>query len=95
MFESRPAHTNHKYNMAKKKLKIDKHVLIPKHIKIGEKEKSQLLKNFNSNLKDFPRIVKSDAAITNLNAKVGDVIKIVRKSPTAGESTFYRVVSDV
>lgn len=27
-----------------------------------------------------------------LNAKIGDVIKIIRKSETAGEADYYRVV---
>jgi DNA-directed RNA polymerase subunit H len=79
----------------KKKLKIDKHVLIPKHIKLNDKEKQKLLERYNISLKELPRIAKTDAAIASLNAKPGDVIKIIRKSPTANESFFYRVVVNV
>jgi DNA-directed RNA polymerase subunit H len=43
----------------------------------------------------LPKILKTDAAIRELDAKPGDVIKVVRVSPTAGESVFYRVVADV
>tara|TARA_Y100000310_G_scaffold75462_1_gene71752 strand:+ start:9566 stop:9811 length:246 start_codon:yes stop_codon:yes gene_type:complete len=81
--------------MVKKKLKIDKHILIPKHLKVGEKEKSSLLKKYSTDLKDFPRILKTDAAISKLDVKPGDLVKIVRDSPTSGESVFYRVISDV
>tara|TARA_Y100000310_G_scaffold336368_1_gene420682 strand:- start:1231 stop:1476 length:246 start_codon:yes stop_codon:yes gene_type:complete len=81
--------------MAKKKIKIDKHILIPKHVKVSDKEKSQILKKYNSDLKDFPRVVKTDAAVEKLGVKAGDIIKITRSSPTAGEAIFYRVVSNV
>jgi DNA-directed RNA polymerase subunit H len=79
----------------KKKFKLDKHILIPKHIKLNEKEKQKLLEQYNISLKELPRIPKTDAAIASLNAKPGDVIKIIRKSPTAKEAIFYRVVVNV
>ena len=43
-------------------------------------------------LKELPKISKKDPAIKELNVKVRDVIKIIRKSPTAGEAVFYRGV---
>ena len=79
----------------KKKFKIDKHTLIPKHVKLSEKEKQKILEQYNISLKELPRIPKTDAAIVPLNAKPGDVIKIIRESPTAKESFFYRVVVNV
>ena len=81
--------------MAKKKFKVDKHFLTPKHIKLSEKEKAQLLQKYNISTKELPRILKHDAAIANLSVSNRDIIKIIRKSPTAGESAYYRVVSDV
>ena len=79
----------------KKKLKINKHFLIPKHEKLNEKEKKKLLEQYNISLKELPKIPKSDAGIASLNAKPGDIIKIIRKSPTTSESLFYRVVVNV
>ena len=79
----------------KKKFKIDKHYLIPKHQKISDKEKQKLLELYNISLKELPKIPKNDAAISSLDAKPGDVIKITRKSPTANESIFYRAVVNV
>ena len=82
--------------MAKKiKFKVDKHRLTPKHVKISEKDKNLLLEKYNVAPKELPKILKTDSAIRELDAKPGDVIKIIRVSPTAGESIFYRVVADV
>ena len=75
-----------------KKVDIKKHVLIPKHAKLSEKEKEEVLKRYNASTDDFPRILKRDAALQGMNAKYGDMIKIVRRSSTAGETVFYRVV---
>ncbi|MEK6982957.1 MAG: DNA-directed RNA polymerase subunit H [Nanoarchaeota archaeon] len=81
--------------MKKQKFKVDKHILTPKHIKLGEREKTQLLERYHITSKELPKILKVDSAIKELDAKPGDIIKIIRKSQTAGESLFYRGVSDV
>jgi len=81
--------------MKKQKFKVDKHILTPKHYKLGEKEKAQLLEKYHITSKELPKILKTDSAIKELDAKANDIIKIVRKSPTAGESTFFRVISNV
>lgn len=80
---------------SKSKFKVDKHSLTPKHVKVSDREKKQLLEKYRAILKDLPRIYKTDPAIANLDAKPGDVVKVVRMSETAGESMFYRVVVDV
>ena len=81
--------------MSKRKQIVEKHVLVPKHIKISEKEKEEVLKEYNITLKELPKILKDDPAIEKLNVKAGDVIKVIRKSPTSGESVFYRGVTNV
>ena len=81
--------------MKKQKFKVDKHILTPKHSKLGEREKAQLLERYHVTSKELPKILKTDSAIKEMDAKLGDVIKITRKSPTAGDAIFYRVVSDV
>jgi len=81
--------------MKKQKFKVDKHILTPKHSKLGEREKTQLLDKYHVTSKEMPKILKTDAALRELEVKMGDIIKITRKSETAGESVFYRVVSDV
>ena len=79
----------------KKEFKADKHMLIPKHVKLSDAQKEKLLEKYSVSLKDLPRVLKTDSAIISLDAKPGDVIKITRNSPTAGEAIFYRVVVDV
>ena len=74
------------------KFKIENHSLVPKHSKLSEKETKDLLEKYNITIKELPRIIKKDPSITNLNVKSGDIIKIVRKSPTAGEAIYYRCV---
>jgi DNA-directed RNA polymerase subunit H len=76
------------------KFKIDEHILVPKHSKVSEKEKKDILEKYSITLRELPKIMKKDPAIKELDAKPGDVIKITRKSPTAGESVFYRCVTN-
>ena len=75
-----------------KDVDISKHALVPKHLKLNEKEKKELLEKYVADFRDLPRIYKEDPAILPLDVKEGDVIKIIRKSQTAGESIFYRRV---
>jgi DNA-directed RNA polymerase subunit H len=81
--------------MKKSKFKVDKHILTPKHAKVSEKDKIQLFEKYHVASKEMPKILKTDASLRQFDAKPGDVVKIIRKSATAGESIFYRVVIDV
>ena len=77
----------------KTKLNVFNHELVPKHILLSEEEKKNVIKKYGiKKLSQFPRILKSDPAVKLLGAKVGDLIKIIRKSNTAKESIYYRVV---
>lgn len=51
-----------------------------------------MLNSYNITVRDLPKILISDKAIEELNPKVGDVIKIVRDSKTAGKTHYYRLV---
>lgn len=68
------------------------HQLVPKHIILNENEKEGLLKKYGITTQQLPKILLSDPVIMALNGQIGDVIKIVRKSQTAGQSIYYRVV---
>ena len=74
------------------KTTIMQHILIPKHKKISEKEKKQLLEKHNITINELPSIKKSDPALSGVDVDVGDVVKIERDSPTAGKTVFFRGV---
>lgn len=73
-------------------MEIEKHELVPKHTLLSDAEKEELMKKYGISVRQLPRILSTDSAVVNLGCKVGDVIKIARKSMTAGESIYYRVV---
>ncbi len=78
--------------MAKTKFDITKHVLVPKHTKLSEKESERILKKHNITKEQLPKILKKDPAIKGLDVSEGDIIKIIRKSPTSGKIEYYRCV---
>jgi DNA-directed RNA polymerase subunit H len=74
------------------KFEVTKHELVPKHSKLSEKEMKDVFEKYSIELQNLPRIFKSDPAIQGLDVKEGDIVKVSRKSPTAGETVFYRRV---
>ncbi|MCK5282937.1 MAG: DNA-directed RNA polymerase subunit H [Nanoarchaeota archaeon] len=78
--------------MSKQKFDIKKHILVPKQSKLSEKDKKALLEKYKVSVYDLPLIKKGDSAIGDLDVQAGDVIRIIRESPTAGEAIFYRCV---
>lgn len=75
-----------------KEIDISKHELVPKHIILNEEEKEKILKAYGISTKHLPKILESDPAVKAIKAKVGDLIKIMRKSQTADQTIYYRVV---
>ncbi len=71
---------------------VTNHIFVPKHSKISEKERKELLEIYHIDAEHLPKIFTDDPAIQDLEVKAGDIVKIVRKSPTAGEIAFYRNV---
>jgi DNA-directed RNA polymerase subunit H len=74
------------------KLDILKHVLVPQHEVLKEEEVEKLLRAYNISKENLPRIIVDDPVVKAIGAKEGDVIKIIRNSPTAGKSVVYRLV---
>ena len=75
-------------------INIERHVLVPEHIKLTKEEKEELLKKFNISFKQIQSILKSDKALKNFDVKHGDIIKIIRNSPVIGKSIAYRGVKE-
>jgi DNA-directed RNA polymerase subunit H len=71
---------------------IFEHALVPKHEILPEKEKEALLERFKVKPYQMPQITSTDPAVKAIGAKPGDVLRIIRKSSTAGEHVAYRYV---
>jgi len=68
------------------------HILIPQHKKLSQEEAEALLGKYNISKRQLPKIKIKDKAILDFNPERGDIIEIIRSSPTMGISYFYRVV---
>lgn len=76
----------------KKIIKITNHVYQPKHEILKKQDAEQILKKYNTKPSQLPYIMMTDKGLQDLDVRPGDVVKITRKSPTAGESVYYRYV---
>ena len=70
------------------------HRIVPKHEKLSEKDARELKDRYHLTLMSLPKISMRDPALRDLSLKQGDIVKISRKSYTAGETVFYRGVVD-
>lgn len=71
---------------------ISLHEIVPKHEILTKIEQKELLERLGITSKELPKITLSDPGIQNMDAKLGDVVKIIRKSQTTGYSNYYRII---
>jgi len=71
---------------------IFEHQFVPKHELLSKKDADELMREFHIRPHQLPYIRLNDPAAKALGAKAGDIIRITRKSPTAGEVIVYRYV---
>lgn len=72
--------------------KIMEHELVPKHELLTKEEALKVLRELGVRPEQLPWIRASDPVAKLLGAKPGDIIKVIRKSPTSGVSIAYRFV---
>lgn len=75
-----------------KKFNVLEHELVPDHILLSEDEAAEVLKQYNISKGQLPKIKTSDVVVKQIGAQPGDVIRIIRKSLTAGRAVAYRLV---
>ena len=76
---------------------ILEHTLVPKHTIITDNLEIEQIKNkYNiDNNNQFPRISRFDPVAVVLCVKPGQICKIIRKSKTSVESTYYRMCVNI
>jgi len=79
-------------SVEKKVIKVTNHIFQPKHEILSKEDAEKILKKFNVKTNQLPYIMSNDKGLEDLDVRPGDIIKITRKSPTAGESVYYRYV---
>jgi DNA-directed RNA polymerase subunit H len=66
--------------------------MVPKHQIMSEEEVAGLLSRYTITNEQLPKMYHDDPAAKTIEAKPGDVIRIIRTSQTAGRAESYRLV---
>ena len=70
---------------------ISRHDLVPKHEVIKDDEVKKMMDEYQIKQKSqLPIILRTDPMAKYLDVKSGDVVKVTRVSPSAGETIVYR-----
>lgn len=76
----------------KEEINILEHELVPRHEVVPPQEALELLRKLGIEPWQLPWMSANDPVVKAIGAKPGDIIRIIRKSPTAGEFIAYRYV---
>jgi DNA-directed RNA polymerase subunit H len=74
------------------KVSLQNHILVPVHEVLKKDEGEELLKTLDIDKEQLPKIKVDDPVAKEIGAKIGDIVRIIRESPTAGKSVVYRLV---
>jgi DNA-directed RNA polymerase subunit H len=72
--------------------KIFDHDFVSKHELLNSEEREQILDEYKMQPYQLPRIRASDPAVIAVGGNPGDIVKVIRKSVTAGKYVAYRYV---
>ncbi len=69
------------------------HFIVPMHEILSQEQVETLFTTYNVSPQNLPIILVGDASLAGLDAKMGDIVRITRASPTAGTAVYYRRVA--
>lgn len=72
--------------------RIQDNFLVPKHEVVPAEKVDEVLKKYGITKEKLPKIIYGDPVIAEIGAEKGDVVRIQRKSPTAGSAVYFRLV---
>jgi DNA-directed RNA polymerase subunit H len=71
---------------------VMKHELVPRHEVLADSEAQAILVKYGVTPDQLPRILSSDPVARAIRARPGQIVRIRRRSPTAGEAVAFRYV---
>ncbi len=71
---------------------VSQHELVPDHTVLDEGALEDVLEEYNITKTDLPKITRTDPALGDVDAEVGDVVRIERNSRTTDTAVVYRLV---
>lgn len=71
---------------------LSENKLVPKHEIIPAEKALEIFAKYGADAKKLPQILREDPMVEETGAKKGDLLRITRDSPTAGRTTYYRIV---
>jgi DNA-directed RNA polymerase subunit H (RpoH/RPB5) len=72
-------------------INIVNHRDVPHHEVIDENDKKELLVKYNIKQENLPIILRDDAMARYLGLRPGEIVRILRPSPTSGTYVSYRI----
>ena len=79
------------YTYEKFCMEIPTHTMVPQHEILDESERKKFEDKYHVSMSRMSVILPTDSMVVWLGARIGDVIKIVRLSETAGKEIAYRI----
>lgn len=78
----------------KRNYSVADHYLVPKHSLLNDKEKKAVLEQYHVMFSELPKILITDPALSGMDVKIDDVIKITKEHPQLGKMEYYRGVAN-
>eukprot|EP00038_Savillea_parva_P003471 m.126243 g.126243 ORF g.126243 m.126243 type:complete len:216 (+) comp11184_c0_seq1:362-1009(+) len=89
--EMKPQYTLEQFTELELMVNITEHMYVPKHTVLSETDKQIILARYKMSEEQMPRIQETDPIARYFGLMQGQLLKIVRQSPTAGRYVTYRI----